>query len=177
MEGGKTMLFINNWRRWTAITIGLVGLVMLLALWGGSPGRAQETVSFVFEKIHVRYQSVEVRDAEGTVLGSGDFQATVSNNRNDRTSGKAVLQMPDFTLEIAFTKVDEILYMDDNPVGVVLSGRGTLNSDGHTETFAATVRVEVETSLPDCLIWDIPGAPVIESNNFDTEGTLRFREQ
>jgi hypothetical protein len=63
-------------------------------------------------------------------VGSGDFQATVSNNRSDRTRGKAVLQMPDFTLEIAFTTVDKILYVDGNPVGVVLSGWGTLNSIG-----------------------------------------------
>ena len=171
------MLFINHWRRWTAIIMGLVGLLMLLTFWRGSPTLAQEQVSFVFQKIHVRYQSVEVRDAEGTVLGSGDFRATVSNNLNDRTGGSAVLQMPDFTVEIEFATVDEILYVDGNPVGVVLSGRGTLFRDGQTETFAATVRVEVETSVPECLIWDIPSSPVLDALNFDAEGTLRFRER
>ncbi len=172
------MLFINQWRRWTASIIGLVGLVVLLAFWSVPAGHAQIKPGIVV-KIQVNPQSVEVRNAEGTVLGSGDFRATVSSNHNDRTSGKSVLQMPDFTIEIVYTGVDEILYEAGEPVGVVLNGRGTLFRDGQTEVFAATVTVRDGTtiSLPDCLIWDIPGAPVIERLNFDVEGRLTFRER
>ena len=65
--------------------------------------------------------------------------------------------MPDFTLEIAFTTVDEIFYVNGNQVGVVLSSRGILNIISQRETFVATVKVEMETSLPDCLIRDISG--------------------
>jgi hypothetical protein len=74
--------------------------------------------------------------------------------------------------------VDEILYQDGNPVGVVLSGRGTLISEGKTETFPATATVGdgATTTIPDCLIWDIPGAPVVGGLIFEAEGTLSVRE-
>jgi hypothetical protein len=167
------MVINKKWNIRLALFTAFAGLVVWMTFWGGSPTLAQ---TFVFEKIQDRPQSVEVRDAEGTLLGSGNFRASVSSNRNGRTHGQAVLQMPDFAVELEFTGVDEIFYEDGNPVGVVLNGRGSLLRDGQTETFFTTVRVEAETSVPECLIWDIPGNPVLEPLNFEAEGMLRFRD-
>lgn len=169
------MLLNIRQRNWLTLVIGLVGLLILLNYRAVLPVHAQESD---FEKIQVRKQTVEVRDAEGNDIGSGQFRAYVINNRLGRISGTAVLQMPAFTIEIEFTGLDEILYEGGSPVGVVLSGRGTLSWDGQTKTFAATVTVSdgATTTIPDCLIWDIPEPAVLENLIFDAQGRLEFRD-
>ena len=160
-----------------AILSAIAALMMVLALWGGSPTQAQEHISFVFEKIRITYQSVEVRNGDGEVLGDGNFQARIRGNRRGQTRGQAQLRLRDVTYKFKFTQVDEIIADEEgNPIGVALSGRGVRIANGRRETFAATVTVRVETSVPDCLIWDIPSSPVLpEGLNFNAEGTLSIQ--
>jgi hypothetical protein len=87
--------------------------------------------------------------------------------------------MPDFTVELEFTTAGEIIFDEDNnPVGEVLSGRGTLFSEGQTVVFEVTHIVQQGPNGECCLV-EILGGEVHESGGvrFEAEGKLEFRER
>ena len=166
-----TMTFHKKWLLRLTTFSACVGL--LLTGWRGSPLLAAAT----FGQITVSSQKVVVIYMnETTVVGL--FEATAASGPNGQIQGKATLQLPAYTVEIVFTSVDKILYEAGNPIGLVLSGRAILWREGQSQTFAATVTVRggTTTSVPECLIWSIPGNPVLDGLSFDAEGMLRFRE-
>lgn len=172
------MLFGNKWNKRTTFFSLAIGLVMIIVLGIVSPALAQE---IVFQKIQAAYQDdVEVRTGSGEVLGSGTFQATISRNPNGRIDGRAELFMDGLAVELTFPSLDSIIFENGFPVGVVLNSRGTVTVSGQIKTFTApvTVRIGGTTTIPDCLLWDIPGPAVDFPNglNFDVQGTLQFEE-
>jgi hypothetical protein len=156
----------------------IAGLMMLLVLWNRAPALAQIQEEISFQYAQITWQSVDVRDDVGTNLGSGKFRVNVSNNRNDRTNGKAKLQLDEFTVELEITSVGAILYENDIPVGVVLSGRGTKFSEGQTVAFEVTHVVQQGPNGECCLV-EILGEEVHASGGvrFEVEGKLEFRER
>jgi hypothetical protein len=177
------MLFINR-RRDLAMIVGLVGLMLSVAGLGVLPTLAQTSFNLQYLQLQNKMQSVEVRDAAGTDLGSFEFTANVSINRNGTLpSGNwQTMRLTGFSeswrLEIQFTQLEAIIRDENNdPVGATLSGRGTLSRDGLTSTFPTTVTVRHVPSVPDCLIWDIPGNPVLDGLQFESVGELRIRER
>jgi len=155
-----------------------IGLVAFLTLWAEAPVLAQTITLQRVQIVSFQLSGVEVLDSQGNLVGTGEFRAAVSSNRQGRLHGRAELNLPDFTVEIKFTELDEILYEAGDPVGVVMRGRGTLYREGQSESFTAvaTVRGGATTTIPDCLIWDIPEPAILDGLHFEAEGTLRFRE-
>jgi hypothetical protein len=172
------MVFSKKWNMRLALFSILAGLIISMALWNGPPTLAQQ-LSPSFTKVHILAPSVEVRSGAGDIIGNGTFWANGSNNRTGRTNGKAVLQLDEFTEEIEFTAVDDIIVDGEgNPVGAILRGRGRKISDGQVIGHEVTHVVQF---LPDgeCCLVEILGAEVHNSCGvrFEAEGTLKFTER
>jgi hypothetical protein len=85
--------------------------------------------------------------------------------------------MPDFTIEIEFTALDELLYQDGDLVGVILSGRGMAFREGRAEAFAArvTVRGDLTNTASQSLTWDFGDNPVIPGLRADAWGRVKVQ--
>ena len=132
-------MFSNNKKQYLyAAAICLVGLFVSVTVLAVRPAQAQET-SYDLDRIKAKKQSVEVLDAEGNFLGTGEFQAQISTGRGGQITGQASLKLGYVLTQSIYdsvnlypTNLERILYEDGVPVGLVLSGRIEETRDGRT---------------------------------------------
>jgi len=189
-------MITSRYRRSRVALFGALVAVMAVAgLWSGSLARAQEPAprppenSFNLQYLQLQDSpggSALVSDDSGTILGIGEFRSDLSYQRTGRTRGDAELDFTayftdPFTIEFGFTALDEILYQDGDPVGMILSGRGAASREGGTEVFPATVEVrgDLTSDAQQTLIWSFGDTPVIPGLRVDSWGRVkvRLREQ
>lgn len=141
------------------------------------PPLQREAVLVTFQKLQIRYQSVEVRDPEGAVLGVGDVRANVSGSSNGRTNGKVELEMPNLSLLMRFTDAaPPEIFFDENgePIEVILTGWLEATQDGRTERSEAIFvfhRIPGELKWQNVVLWSLLHAPMY----LTVEGDVRFR--
>jgi hypothetical protein len=159
----------RNWRGFVALSVCLLGLLILLAVPGSTAARDRGLLAAV----RVQPQQVELEDGS-----TARFKANLNVLGNGAGRGHLQVRPAEGELKWARYRVEQarVICGDEGPAGVWLTGTvQQREANGRPTTSTFTARVTPDTEIEECLFFDFAGPVVTEQTaRVEAEGVLRF---
>jgi hypothetical protein len=169
----------RNWCAIVAVSVCLLGLLILLAVPGSTAARDRGLLAAV----RVQPQQVELEDGS-----TARFKANLNVLGNGAGRGHLHLHPAEGDMQRYRVEQARVICGDEGPAGVWLTGtvqqreaNGRPTPDDITATepvtdyLPFTARVTPDTEIEECLIFDLSGPVVTEQTaRVEAEGVLRF---